>query len=404
MRVYRLAILNSHPVQYGAPFFRRLAKEPEVDLTIYYYSQQGADEYVDPGFGRVVRWDVPLLEGYRSKFLPNLWSGDRVGGPLSLINPSVITEIRRNRFDAVWLVGYAFLSDWLAYLAARLSGTPILCLGESSLVYDRLVRRPWYIRWLKPPLLRWFLRGVHAAMAIGSLNREFYRHYGVPEERIFPCPHAVDNAHFAAVSARYREQREALRCELGIAPEDVVFLFAAKMIPLKAPIELLEAYRRATQGESRAALLMVGEGPLRAEAEAFTRRNNLRKVVFTGFVNQSELPKYYALSDVHVRPDGIYRGDWGFTVNEAMACGLAVVASDKIGATYDLVRHGENGYVVKFGDLGDLTSALRKLAGDAEMARRMGERSREIIQGWSYEEAVRGVLGALHSLDNSDQL
>ncbi len=401
MRVYRLAILNSHPVQYSAPFFRRLAKEPEVDLTIYYYSRQGVDEYMDPGFGQVVRWDVPLLEGYRSKFLPNLLSGDRVAGPFSLINPSVITEIRRNRFDAVWMAGYAYLTDWLAYFAARFSGTPVFFLGESSLVYDRHVRRPWYIRWLKPPLLRWFFRGVHAAMAIGSLNREFYRYYGVPEERIFPCPHAVDNAHFAAVSAQYREQRDGLRRELGIAPEDVVFLYAAKMTALKAPLEMLEAYRRATQGESRAALLMVGEGPLRAEAEAFVRQHDLRKVVFTGFVNQSELPKYYALSDVHVRPDGIYRGDWGFTVNEAMACGLAVVASDKIGATYDLVRHGGNGYVVKFGDLEDLAGALRRLTGDAEMTRRLGERSREIIQGWSYEEGVRGTLAALHSLGSS---
>ncbi len=399
MQPYRLAILNSHPVQYGAPFYRRLAQEPEVDFTVYFCSRQGAAEYLDDGFGRAVKWDVPLLEGYPYKFLPNLRRQDKVGGYTSLINPAIIPEIWRTRPDALLLAGYAYLTDALAFLAARLRAVPILFLSESSLTYDREVRRPFYIRWGKPVFLRTFFRRVHGFLAIGSLNAHFYRHYGVDPGRIFFFPHAVDNQFFERKSAELRPQRNALRAALGIRPNDVVFLFAAKMSAQKAPLLLLEAFRRATQHSPEGkALLMVGDGELRSAAEAYVRQHGLKHVVFPGFANQTELPRYYAISDVFVRPDGIYRGDWGLTVNEAMACGLAVIATDKIGATVDLVRPGENGYVVRFGDVNDLAGAIQESAADQERVRRMGRRSLELIRTWSNEETVQGLLRALRWL------
>jgi hypothetical protein len=92
-RIHRLAILNSHPIQYFAPLYRRSARESEIDLTIYYCSRQGLAEHVDPDFGVSVQWDVPLLEGYESRFLPNPRRRDRVGGLFSLINPSIVREV-----------------------------------------------------------------------------------------------------------------------------------------------------------------------------------------------------------------------------------------------------------------------------------------------------------------------
>ena len=59
MPLYRLAVVNSHPIQYFAPLYRRLAQEPDIDLTVYYCSRQGLETYKDAGFGgEEVRWDV----------------------------------------------------------------------------------------------------------------------------------------------------------------------------------------------------------------------------------------------------------------------------------------------------------------------------------------------------------
>ena len=117
-KTYRLAVLNSHPIQYFAPLYRRIAQSPDIDITVYYCSRQGLDSgYVDPGFGRAIAWDVPLLEGYRHKFLRNLWGDLGVKSFLGLLNPGIISEIRRGHFDAIILHGHNFATNMLALLA-----------------------------------------------------------------------------------------------------------------------------------------------------------------------------------------------------------------------------------------------------------------------------------------------
>jgi glycosyltransferase involved in cell wall biosynthesis len=184
---------------------------------------------------------------------------------------------------------------------------------------------------------------------------------------------------------------------MGIDAAAVVFLFAAKMVSQKGPFSILNAYRE-LQDLPNKALIMAGEGELRERAEDYVREHSLENVHFVGFVNQSEMPKYYAISDVFVRPDGIYKGDWGLTVNEAMASGLAIIATNAIGATTDLLRHGENGLVVPFNDIHALASAMEAMITNPGLCRSMGARSSEIINQWGYDQSVSGILQALHSL------
>ncbi len=397
IRRYRIAVLNSHPIQYFAPLYRRLAQEEEIDLTVYYCSRIGVDGYEDTnGFGQAIKWDVPLLDGYKHCFLRNLGRRDDVSRFGSLINPGIVTELLRNRYDALWLHSYSYVTHLLSVVAGRLAGTPILFRTESSLTFDSLVHRSLAVRAIKPIFLRLLFKQVAAFLAIGTLNRQFFEHYGARPERIFHVPYSVDNDYFMRSVSEARRRRAELRAELGFCEDDIVFLFAAKMTGHKAPLELLRAYEKVRA--PRKALLMAGNGAVRSEAEAYVRDHRLERVRFLGFVNQSQLPLVYSVSDVFVRPDGITRGDWGLTVNEAMASGLALVSSDRIGATVDLVRDGENGFVWRFGDLDDLARAMEHMAADVGACRRMGQRSQEIISTWSYEECVRGVLAALHSL------
>jgi glycosyltransferase involved in cell wall biosynthesis len=397
-RTYRVAILNTHPIQYFAPLYKRIAQEPEIDLTVYYCSHQGVDEYADSDFGKPIKWDLPLLEGYRYRFLPNLRRRDQVNGGTSLINPSIVKEIRKGHYDVLWLHGYTFISDWLALATARLSGTKIFYRSESSLSYDRRVNRPRSVRLIKPLLLRSLFKQIKCFLAIGTLNKEFYLHYGARPEQIYHVPYAVDNEYFASKVSECRAQRDDIRASMGINPNDIVFLFAAKMTPKKSPLELLQAYERLADLPNKA-IIMAGDGELRTELEAYVDKHKLSGVHFVGFLNQSELPKCYAISDVFVRADGLYKGDWGLTVNEAMAAELAIIASDSIGVTTDLVKTDENGLVVRFGDLADLARAMRRMVLDPEACLRMGKRSAEIISGWGFDQCVKGVLNALYSID-----
>jgi glycosyltransferase involved in cell wall biosynthesis len=393
MRKYRLAILVSHPIQYFSPLYRRLAKEPTIDLTVYYCHEPKDESAFDPGFGTIVKWDVPLLDGHRYVVLSNLRKKVSLSEFTGLINPSIVPELFRHRYDAIWLHGYNYATHLLALLTARLTGTPIFYRSESTLTYDRVIRRSWIIRWLKPLFLRLLFREVSAFLATGTMNSDFYRHYGVDKNQIFLVPYTVDNEFFIERVANLRASRDENRAAMGISPDTVAFLFPAKLIPIKRPLQALEAYRLVRH--SKKALLIAGDGELRGEMEKRVASDDIPGVHFLGFVNQSELPRIYAISDVLLRFDGATKGDWGLTVNEAMASGLAIIASNQIASVVDLVRPGQNGFIANFDDQQSFTQAMESIAENVDTCKDMGHRSIELIHSWSYEQCVEGVLAAL---------
>jgi glycosyltransferase involved in cell wall biosynthesis len=258
-----------------------------------------------------------------------------------------------------------------------------------------VIRRSWIIRWLKPLFLRLLFRQVSAFLATGTMNADFYRHYGAAQDRIFLVPYTVDNDFFADRVAQLRRDRDGVRAAMGITPDTVTFLFPAKLIPTKRPLQALEAYRLIRH--SNKALLIAGDGELRGEMEKRVARDNIPGVHFLGFVNQSELPRIYAISDVLLRFDGATKGDWGLTVNEAMASGLAIIASDQIASAVDLVRPGQNGFIAKYDDQQAFIQAMEDIAENVYRSKDMGCRSIELIRGWCYEQCVDGVLAALAS-------
>ena len=390
MPLYRLAVVNSHPIQYFAPLYRRLAQEPDIDLTVYYCSRQGLETYKDAGFGgEEVRWDVSLLDGYRSIFLDNLRREKGVRGFWSLVNPGIVAALRRERYDALWVHGHNFPTYLLAYAAAKSAGTAIFTRGETHL----LLQRPGWKKTLRGPLLRAFYAQCDACLAIGSRNAEFYRHHGVANAKIFSVPYTVDNEYFMRLASAKRLELPAMKKELGFAAEMPVILYASKFMQRKRPLDLLQAKARLQQQGLECAVLFVGAGEEEVALKAFVRSHGLRDVHFLGFRNQSDLPALYALADIFVLPSE--NEPWGLIINEIMCAGVSIVATEEIGAVADLVRVGENGLLYPAGDISALTQHLSVLLRAPERCRAMGESSRQIISNWSYEECVEGVKAAL---------
>jgi glycosyltransferase involved in cell wall biosynthesis len=141
--------------------------------------------------------------------------------------------------------------------------------------------------------------------------------------------------------------------------------------------------------KQRAALVFLGDGVLRPQLEAFIRERALASVHFAGFVNQANLPRFYAGGDVFVLPS-TYEPR-GAVINEAMACGLPVIVSDRCGSIGDIVRDGENAFVFPAGEDAALATMLDRLAGDANLRARMSARSRELIGEWTFARGVEGV-------------
>lgn len=380
-RRIRLAILASHPIQYQAPLYRRLARSTVVDAEVLFCSDHGMTPTYDVGFARKVVYDVPLTTGYRHRFFRNIAPRPAVNRPLGLVNPGLVRALSSSDFDAVMVHGYAIASHWLAFSAAQARHLPYLLRGETQIKTERAVKPAK--RALKRVILGPLLRGASCCLAIGSGNRAFYESYGVPPERVRFAPYSVDNDRFARAGNEGRTRRAELLRSLGLDPGRPTIVYAAKLLSLKRPFDLLAAVSRM---RTRVNLLIIGDGPLQPAVEQ--RVSGMTCARLLGFVNQQEIGRWYGLADVFVLPS--QREPWGLAVNEAMAAGAVPVVSDAVGCASDLVTP-RSGRTYPVGDIRALAAVLDELVEDSDLRGRLRSEASRILDIFSIEATARGI-------------
>jgi len=400
----RLAIFTSHPIQYQAPLFRALAASGRVTPTVYFGSRHGVDVALDSGFGTSFRWDVPLLEGYEYVFLPNTarvpnvsaFRGVRLGG--------VREAITRARHDALLVLGWQTQAHLQMLRAAWTAGIPVIVRGESTLQRSPAAGLPGIARrtlWLpvRHRLYRAAFRRVDAFLVIGSRNRDYYRSFGVPDQKCLWAPYGVDNRWFALSEPARALARARVRATLAVRDDAIVFASSAKLIARKRPLDLVDAVAALRRRGTNARALFIGDGEQRnAIIERAASHGISDAVSVSGFINQQELPAWYAAADALVLPSDS-RETWGLVVNEAMAAGLPVVVSDAAGCSVDLVREGENGFTYPCGDAAALAARLAAVAQlGADGRRAFGDRSREIVAGFGIDVASAATVAAVESV------
>jgi glycosyltransferase involved in cell wall biosynthesis len=392
----RVAYLVSHPIQYQAPLLRRISQEPDIELTVFFGSNFSVREHVDRGFGVDVRWDVPLVDGYRHEFLPAIWDKKRTG-PTSQLNYGIFRRLWRDKdgagFDVLWVHGYSTLNSLQGMLAAKLLGIPVLLRAESRL---SATDRGGFKSLAKGVFFSILARYVDGVLSIGTLNAVYWRHYLGESFPQFLMPYAVDNSYFQRRCLEVAAGRTDLLQELNLDASRPVILFASKLQNRKRCADLLEAYHNlvAVKGtDPHPYLLIVGDGEERAALERRAAQNGCEGVRFCGFRNQSELPRFFDVATVFVLPSR--HEPWGLIVNEVMNAGRAVIVSDDVGCQPDLVEDGVEGYVFPAGDVAALTNALRRVLATPETAGAMGQRGLAKIRTWDFEEDVRGLRRAI---------
>ena len=381
---YRLAAIFHRPRHYFCDFFRRLAAHPAVDLTVFFYSDMGLGSKPDMAYGQPLPQNrAQLLAGYRHCFLRNLSPWPELGRFTGIFHPSVLWELDA-KYDAVLVHGWWGVSSWLAYFTAFARRIPLMVHSDRNVV-DRH-------RWsLQEVALRTLFKKASAFLVVGKCNSDYYRRLGVPEGKVFFAPFTVDNGFYRQEAQRLAPTRPELRRRLGILPEEVAILYVGTLSQEKGLLDLLAAFNRL--GDVPAHVVLVGDGPQRALLEEKVRSEGNRRLHFVGSVNYTEISPYYVLADVFVLPS--HHEAWGAVVNEAMNFSLPIVASEKVGAAADLVKHGRNGFIFQAGDVGGLVRHLEQLVSGAQMRREMGRESLKLISEWDLDRSVNGVLAAL---------
>jgi len=387
-RRYRVLLVATHVVQYASPVFREMARDPRLEIQVAYCSLQGAQRGVDPEFGREVKWDVPLLDGYPWTEVRNRAPHPGLGRFFGLLNTGLWRVIREGRFDAVVLyTGYRYASFWIALAAAKLSRTKVVFGTDASAVASRNGKSAH----LGAKKIIWSLLFGLADQIIvpSSSSREMLCSLGYNPAHISLTPYVVDNDWWRDRAASV--DRAAVRASWEISPDAPVVLFCAKLQPWKRPHDLLRAFAQADLAEAH--LVFAGTGPLLASLEAEAAELGVRpRVHFLGFANQTQLPGIYRASDLLVLPSDYE--PFGVVVNEAMLCGCTVAVSDHVGAGRDLVS-AESGFIFPAGDVTSLAALIRRALSDTPNLRSMGRAARERMARWSVPDNVEAFVQAL---------
>lgn len=380
----KLAIITTHPIQYNAPLFARMADSKILHIKVFYTWEQSAEKVYDPDFGKEIAWDIPLLSGYDYMFLENKSKSPGSHHYKGIDNPSLIKEVIAWGADAVLIYGWSYHSH-LNALRHFKGKIPVLFRGDSTLLDEK---SGFSIKkFCRRIFLTWVYSHINWACYVGKANKKYYKAHYVADEKLEFAPHAIDNERFIGLGDSFEMEAKLLRRQLGVGENNITFLFAGKLIPKKAPDLLISAFL--SLAIHNATLIIVGNGEM--EAKLRQKYNEEKKVIFLDAQNQSRMPVIYRLCDVFCLPSNGPGETWGLAVNEAMACGKPVLISDKVGCGEDLVLQGRNGYVFKSGDFVDLQSKLKLLVARRNDLEEMGKISLETIKNYNYLSIIKAL-------------
>ena len=378
----RVVLLTEIIAPYRIPVFNVLAARDDINLHVIFLSE------TDPTLRQwlvhkdEIRFTYEVLSSVRR----------RVGSYSFLLNRGLTKALDRAHPEVIICGGYNYIASWQALRWANRNTVPFILWTESTSLDQRN-----HHSWIEA-LKRWFLTHCEGFLVPGLSSRNYLRELGVPDDSIFTAPNAMDLGFFTEAAREAKINAATIRQEFSL-PERY-FLNVGRLVPIKGVIELLDAYAKLDADvRARVGLVLVGDGALKAELTRKAALISPGTVRFPGFLQKDRLPEIYALADAFVFPT--LSDPWGFVVNEAMACGLPIIASDVAGCVADLVHDGENGLIVPARDVGALSDAMGKLAADGRLRARMADSSSGLILDHSPSAWAEGVSKAVQWVTGS---
>jgi len=374
MKKYKVAIIHNIISPYRVPLFEGLANHPYIDLFVYYCARTHKER----------EWDIFKSNGYTYEILSGVTLD--FANITYHINPSLILELIRESYDVVIIGGSSDFTTQAAFITSELLKTPIIEWSEGISGEQSLLGK------LISPLTKYFIKHASACIAASTSAKDYFITNGALPEKVFVPPNTVDTEFFKNECFKYKTEKNELKRKLCIKNIKLI-LYAGQLIARKGIDYLLRGYKKLKDEYDDVGLVIVGSGPLKKNIQSICKTENIQDVYFFSFVQQKELPMYYSVADLFVLPS--LRETFGLVINEAMACGLPVITTRVAGAK-DLISQGENGFIVNEANVDHLYLAMRDIIVNEELARKMGEKSLEIIERrYNIEQAVNGFVSAI---------
>jgi len=355
----KIALITNIPAPYRIPLYDKIAKKFDGDFIVFYCAKTEPNR----------KWDVGRL-AHNHIFLKGRVF--RYKGRYIYFNPEIWKRLKDHDPSVVITVGF----------------NPTMLLGWLYTVIYRKRHIPMSDGWLKSEAnlskLHFFIRKVvykYSDAFIGASRHtiSMFEHYGILKEKIFRSPLCIDNKKFGRFINTKKEY-------------DIIF--SGQFIERKMPFFSLEIVKKLKEYKRDLRILLIGSGPLE---DKILKELNESKIDydFPGFVQQENLPKYYASSKLLLFPT--QSDPWGIIANEASAVGTPVITCDNAGVANDLIIDGVTGFVLPL-DSDLWAEKTLELLNDKNLYNKISRAAIEKVQEYNFDVATEGFIKACEKL------
>lgn len=377
MKKIKVAILHNIISPHVIPYFELLAKEKNLDIKVFFCSESEGNRI----------WKTDIGKKFSYAILPNRkieFNGKDLF--TYFINLSVISELKKFNPDVIISAGWDLFSYQAAFFYSKIAGKKFILWSGSTRC------EPSWRRTLASPLVKLMVKGSDAYIAYGTRAKEYLISLGAKPEKIFVAYNTTDVEFFIKEVNRWRKKKAYIKKELGINTS-MVILYVGQLIERKGVNYLIEAFREIKRENNDTSLLIVGYGSLEKDLRNFVKKQKISDIIFVGGVEWKDTTKYYAISDILVMPS--LEEVWGLVINEAMAAGLPVVATNVAGASADLIKEKENGFVVSSESSEEIFLSLEEIIKNDSKRKKMSENSLKSIDKFTPEKAIKQFCKAI---------
>lgn len=364
----RILYMTNIPSPYRVEFFNELGKY--CDLTVLFERREAK--------GRDAAWLKGTFENFTGIFLKGVPIANE-----SALCPVAIKYLHNGNFDGIIIGGYSTPTAILSIQYLAMHRMPFMLNSDGGMVKDDGK--------IKYAVKRYLISRASAWLSTGKTTDEYLIHYGAKQDRIRRYPFTSLRAADILAKPVDEGEKAILRLELGMTEKKIV-LSVGQFIHRKGFDVLIKASDNLSDDVG---VYIVGGEPT---PEYLMMKDDLKldRVHFIGFKQKDELKKYYAAADLFVLPT---REDiWGLVVNEAMAAGLPIVATNRCNAGLELVSDGVNGYIIPIDDAAALAERINEVFANPIKQKAMAEASLRIISNYTIENMAAEHIVALRGL------
>lgn len=354
----RVVLITNIPAPYREKIHEIISNEAEFDYYVIYCKELESNRQWKFVFGS---YDKIILKGFSLKFNNrDIHFNRRVIHTLNLLNPDVVIT---SGFQPTMLLAFIW-----SYIMKK----------KHITFTDATIHSEKKLSFIHKFLRNSILKRTNAFIGASKKSLEWYKGYGI-NKNLFISNLCIDNHLFS-------------KYESGDKQFDI--MFSGQFIERKMPLFFVEVAYLIKKKLGFCKTLIIGSGYLKNKIIAQLQKYKI-EYEYPGFIQQSELPKYYANSKLLLFPS--LSDPWGIVANEACAVGTPVITCKNTGVANELVIHGENGYVLPL-EKDIWTNHAIKLLENKKLYEKFSKNALESVQEYNYQNAAQGIIDTIKQI------